>query len=44
MLAAADGRPVHDGTWPDDVFYPCCFRDSSGIRPRTGSAATEAAR
>jgi hypothetical protein len=33
VLVAADGRPVRDGAWPDDVFYPCCFRDSSEIRP-----------
>jgi hypothetical protein len=38
VLVDAGGRPVADGVWPDDVFYPCCFRDSSEIRPRAGEA------
>ncbi len=38
LVVGADGRPVGDGPWPDDVYYPCCFRDSSEIRPRSGVA------
>lgn len=37
LVVQADGRPVPPGAWPDEVYHPCCFRDSSEIRPRTGS-------
>jgi len=31
-----DGSPAPDGTADEDLFYPCCFRDASEIRPLTG--------
>ena len=34
-----DGLPAADSTPGDDVFFPCCFRDSSEIRPRTTSGS-----
>jgi hypothetical protein len=34
LVVQADGSPVIDGAWPDEVFYPCCFRDSTEIGPR----------
>jgi hypothetical protein len=30
-----DGRPAARGTPERSLHYPCCFRDSSEIRPRT---------
>jgi hypothetical protein len=27
-----DGSPAPDGTPPEDLRYPCCFRDASEIR------------
>jgi hypothetical protein len=32
-----DGRLAADSTPGDDLSFPCCFRDSSEIRPRTTS-------
>jgi hypothetical protein len=37
LAVLEDGRPAADSTPSDDVFFPCCFRDSSEIRPRTTS-------
>ena len=31
-----DGGPAPDGTANEDLFYPCCFRDSSEIRHVNG--------
>ena len=28
-----DGSPAPDGIPDVDVFFPCCFRDSSELRP-----------
>ena len=39
LAVLADGRPATDSTPGDDVFFPCCFRDSSEIRPRTTSGS-----
>jgi len=41
LAVLRDGRPAPRGTPPGDLYYPCCFRDSSEIRPRTtpGAAA-----
>jgi hypothetical protein len=30
-----DGGPAPDGAADEDLFYPCCFRDSSEIRRAT---------
>jgi hypothetical protein len=30
-----DGRSAPAGTAEDDVFYPCCFRDATELRPVT---------
>jgi hypothetical protein len=38
-----DGLPAADSTPGDDLFFPCCFRDSSEIRPRTASSGPAAA-
>ena len=34
LAALEDGRPAPDSTADDDLFFPCCFRDSSEIRLR----------
>ena len=40
LAVLEDGSPAPDGTAEDDLFYPCCWRDSTEIRCRTvGSAA-----
>jgi hypothetical protein len=33
-----DGRRAPRGTASRNLCYPCCFRDSSEIRPRTASS------
>jgi hypothetical protein len=33
-----DGRRAPRGTASRNLYYPCCFRDSSEIRPRTVSS------
>jgi hypothetical protein len=30
-----DGRQAPPGTADRNLYYPCCFRDSSDLRPRT---------
>jgi hypothetical protein len=38
-LAVLDDRsPAPDGTADEDLFFPCCFRDSSEIRRVTDGA------
>ena len=44
LAVLADGTRAPRGTVPRNLYYPCCFRDSSEIRPRTGSPAMKAAR
>ncbi len=48
LATLEDGRPAPDGTADDDRFFPCCFRGSTEVRPRTaaapGTAGIEAAR
>ncbi|MGH3191400.1 MAG: hypothetical protein ACRDOU_26300 [Streptosporangiaceae bacterium] len=46
LAVLEDGRSAPDGTASDDLFFPCCFRDSSEIRPRitSGSPASSARR
>jgi hypothetical protein len=39
LAVLEDGRAAADSTPSDDLFFPCCFRDSSEIRPRTTSAS-----
>jgi hypothetical protein len=41
-----DGRRAPRGTASHDLYYPCCFRDGSEIRPRTvgGGAASDTRR
>ena len=34
LATLKDGRPAPTGTAGDDLFFPCCFRDSTEIRPR----------
>jgi len=34
-----DGRSAPRGTPAEDLYHPCCFRDSSEIRPRATSGA-----
>jgi hypothetical protein len=45
LAVLRDGRPAPRGTATHDLYYPCCFRDSSEIRPRpTSSSAASATR
>ncbi len=38
LATLEDGRPAPDGTADDDLFFPCCFRDSSEIQPCPAAA------
>jgi hypothetical protein len=42
LAVLRDGRRAPRGTASRNLYYSCCFRDSSEIRPRTtpGSAAS----
>jgi hypothetical protein len=45
LAVLRDGRPAPRGTASHDLYYPCCVRDSSEIRPRsTSSSAASATR
>ncbi len=46
LAVLRDGRRAPRGTASRNLYYPCCFRDGSEIRPRTtpGSAASGARR
>ena len=47
LAVLQDGRRAPHGTASRNLYYPCCFRDSSEIRPRTtpsGAASSDAAR
>ena len=35
LAMLGDGSPAPVGTADEDLFYPCCFRDGSEIRPAT---------
>ena len=35
LAVLRDGRRAPRGTASRNLYYPCCFRDSSEIRPRT---------
>jgi hypothetical protein len=35
LATLEDGSPAPAGTAYEDLFYPCCFRDASEIRPTT---------
>jgi hypothetical protein len=38
LATVEDGQPAPDGTAEADLYYPCCFRDATEIRPcATGS-------
>jgi hypothetical protein len=37
LAALQDGRRAPRGTASPNLYYPCCFRDGSEIRPRTAS-------
>ena len=39
LAVLADGRRAARGTASRNLYYPCCFRDSSEIRPRTAPGA-----
>ena len=38
LAVLEDGRPAAGSTSSDGLFFPCCFRDSSEIRPRSASS------
>ena len=37
LAVLCDGRRAPRGTDSRNLYYPCCFRDGSEIRPRTAS-------
>ena len=39
LAVGEGGRPAADSTPGDELFFPCCFRDSSEIRLRTASGS-----
>jgi hypothetical protein len=38
LAVLRDGRPAPRGTASHNLYYPCCYRDGSEIRPRTASS------
>jgi hypothetical protein len=38
LAVLRDGRRAPRGTASRNLYYPCCFRDSSEIRPRPASS------
>src|SRR5271157_3208727 len=38
LAVLRDGRRAQRGTASRNLYYPCCFRDGSEIRPRTASS------
>lgn len=44
LAVLEDGRPAAGSAASDDLFFPCCFRDSSEIRPRTASGSPASSR
>jgi hypothetical protein len=43
LAVLRDGRRAPRGTASRNLYYPCCFRDSSEIRPRPASSGPAAA-
>ena len=43
LAVLRDGRRAPRGTASRNLYYPCCFRDSSEIRPRTASSGAASA-
>ena len=43
MAVLRDGRRAPRGTASRNLYYPCCFRDGSEIRPRTASSGAASA-
>jgi hypothetical protein len=43
LAVLRDGRRAPRGTASRDLYYPCCFRDRSEIRPRTASRGAASA-
>jgi hypothetical protein len=41
LASLDDGRPAPAGTAEGDLFYPCCFRDATEIRPRAATGTGE---
>jgi hypothetical protein len=39
LASLHDGRPAAAGTAEEDLFYPCCFRDATEIRPCAATVA-----
>ncbi len=39
LAVLRDGRRVPRGTASRNLYYPCCFRDSTEIQPRTASSS-----
>jgi len=44
LAVLRDGRPAPRGTASRNLYYPCCFRDSSEIRPRPASSGPASGR
>ena len=44
LAVLRDGQPAPRGTASRNLYYPCCFWDSSEIRPRPASGGPAAAR
>ncbi len=44
LAVLRDGRRAPRGTASRHLYYPCCFRDSSEIRPRSASSGPAATR
>jgi hypothetical protein len=44
LAVLRDGRPAPRGTASRNLYYPCCFGDSSEIRPRPASSSPAVAR
>ena len=42
LAVLRDGRRAPRGTASRNLYYPCCFRDSSEIRPRTTPGSADA--
>ena len=43
LAVLRDGRRAPRGTASRNLYYPCCFRDGSEIRPRTASGGAASA-
>jgi len=43
LAVLRDGRRAPRGTASRNLYYPCCFRDGSEIRPRTASSGAASA-